>query len=433
MSKNNNVHAFESTVKMSKYQPIDIKPLISRNWVENGLNNSNFKTYDDAYDDSPTNSSIINAFVSYTYGEGLIDKNGVDLHKYISKEDTLLIVQDFKKYGGYACQVVWLEGKVIAFERIAINKLTINYVKPSMKVDGFWYCFDWTKRTIYKPVLYPKYTGEYKNNNLEILYIKRPSSETFFPIPNYLSGIPWAQVEGELSNTAKNFLEKSRSILTIINYNNGSIDDEEIASEKADAVRKKVVGSENAGACLVSFNNGVEDSITADQLHPPELNQQNVFFTEEAERCIIKAHSAPPILFSGSNQGSGFSSNADEIEISTKALYRRHINPDREMILDGLKSIFKNIDSEIEPDFKDFEEETALEDNVDLPLDDKTLESQAQLKGSVGGVQSLLEVQASYAAGTTTYESAIAILDLIFGFNRIQAVRLLGNPQKEAI
>jgi hypothetical protein len=42
----------------------------------------------------------------------------------------------------------------------------------------------------------------------------------------------------------------------------------------------------------------------------------------------------------------------------------------------------------------------------------------------------LLEVQASYAAGTTTYESAIAILDLIFGFRRDQAVRLLGNPDK---
>jgi nucleoid-associated protein YejK len=95
-------------------------------------------------------------------------------------------------------------------------------------------------------------------------------------------------------------------------------------------------------------------------------------------------------LFSGSNQGSGFSSNADEIEISTKALYRRHINPDREMILDGLKSIFKNIDDEIDPDFKDFEEEKALEQNINIPLDEKTLESQAQLKGSVGGVQSLL-------------------------------------------
>jgi hypothetical protein len=112
----------------------------------------------------------------------------------------------------------------------------------------------------------------------------------------------------------------------------------------------------------------------------------------------------------------------------------------REVILDGLMKVFKLIDSKYNLDFKNFEEEN-IESNgsINLPtteavnLDNKTLEAQAQLKGSVGGVQSLLEVQASYVAGTTSYESAIAILDLIFGFNRTEAVRLLGNPQNEAI
>jgi len=157
-----------------------------------------------------------------------------------------------------------------------------------------------------------------------------------------------------------------------------------------------------------------------------------VFYSEEAERKLIVAHSAPPILFSGSNQGSGFSSNADEIAVATKGLYRRHINPMREVILNGLGSIFSLIDPKIKLDFKDFEEETELENTADAPITNETAQAQAQLKGSVGGVQSLLEVQASYAAGTTTYESAIAILDLIFGFDRKSAIRLLGNPEKTA-
>ena len=63
-------------------------------------------------------------------------------------------------------------------------------------------------------------------------------------------------------------------------------------------------------------------------------------------------------------------------------------------------------------------------------LDEKTLEAQASLKGSVGGVQALLEIQSSYAAGTTTYDSAIAMLDMIFGYNKEQAVKLLGSPEK---
>jgi hypothetical protein len=39
--------------------------------------------------------------------------------------------------------------------------------------------------------------------------------------------------------------------------------------------------------------------------------------------------------FAGSNSGNGFSSNADEIAVATKGLYR-HINPMREIILNGL-------------------------------------------------------------------------------------------------
>ena len=61
-------------------------------------------------------------------------------------------------------------------------------------------------------------------------------------------------------------------------------------------------------------------------------------------------------------------------------------------------------------------------------LDDTTLAAQAALKGSVGGVQALLQVQASYSAKTTTFESAIAILIKLFGVDRETAIVLLGNP-----
>ena len=53
----------EKTVKMSAWQPIDIDPNRTSNGmnaVTNGLNNCNYKTLRDAYDDSPTNQSIIN-------------------------------------------------------------------------------------------------------------------------------------------------------------------------------------------------------------------------------------------------------------------------------------------------------------------------------------------------------------------------------------
>lgn len=360
-SNSSKPQVFEGNIKMSRYQPIDVKPKYGRNWVTNGNDNCNYKVYKDAYDDSPTNASIINAFVNYIYGEGLIDVNGQNISKYISDEDVLLICQDYKTYGGYTVQVIWNKNRTpLKIEYIPIYKFGVNYNPETIIVDGYWYSYDWLNKYRYPPTLYPRFTGNYKGNDLEVLMVRRPTAEPFFPIPDYLSGIPWAFVEGELANAGKMHFINSMTALTVINYNNGRIENDEVAKEEAAKVRNKVVGTENQSAVIVAFNDSVDEAVTVDQLHPPELNQQNVFYSEEAERKLIVAHSAPPVLFSGSNQGSGFSSNADEIAVATKGLYRRHINPNRGVILRGLQSVFNLIDKNIDLDFQDFEEEKQI-------------------------------------------------------------------------
>jgi hypothetical protein len=61
--------------------------------------------------------------------------------------------------------------------------------------------------------------------------------------------------------------------------------------------------------------------------------------------------------------------------------------------------------------------------------DTKTLEAQASLRGSVGGVQGVLSIQQGVSAGTTTMESGIAMLTIIFGFSEEHAKELLGTPK----
>lgn len=61
--------------------------------------------------------------------------------------------------------------------------------------------------------------------------------------------------------------------------------------------------------------------------------------------------------------------------------------------------------------------------------DSKTLEAQASLRGSVGGVQGILAIQQGVVAGTTTYESAISMLTIIYGFSAEDASNLLGKPK----
>lgn len=363
LTKKPQVYSFGKE-NFSAFIPIDIKPVFGRNWVTNGVNNANFKTYQDSFDDSPTNNSIITAKANYVFGEGLTDLFGADLSKYISPEDVELMVLDFEKFGGASAQIVWsLNKQPLRIEYLPINKIGVNYDNDTQEVNGYWYSYDWTQKWKYKPKLLPKFTGKYKGNNLEVIYFRKPTSETFFPVPSWLSGLRWAQIEGQISNAGYNHFKNGVGEITLINNNQGVFDDEKAAAEKADEQRNKVVGTDNNAVVIVSYNESAEYATTIDRIAPASLEQHNIFYSEEAERKLIVAHSAPPILFQGSNGGSGFSSNADEIAIAMKSLYRRHINPSRNSILRALQSVFDLI-GDFKLDFKDFETEKKLDENA---------------------------------------------------------------------
>jgi hypothetical protein len=64
-------------------------------------------------------------------------------------------------------------------------------------------------------------------------------------------------------------------------------------------------------------------------------------------------------------------------------------------------------------------------------VDIETRTAQAQLRGSVGGVQGILSIQQSVAAGTTTPDAAIGILTVVYGFTQEQAIQMLGEPKAQ--
>lgn len=54
------------------------------------------------------------------------------------------------------------------------------------------------------------------------------------------------------------------------------------------------------------------------------------------------------------------------------------------------------------------------------------MESQARLRGSVGGVQGILSIQQSVSKNITSPDSAIETLKEIYGFKKDVAARILG-------
>ena len=56
------------------------------------------------------------------------------------------------------------------------------------------------------------------------------------------------------------------------------------------------------------------------------------------------------------------------------------------------------------------------------------VKAQATLKGSVGGVQSILSIQEKVSTGITQYDAGVKMLEEIFGFDNETAKAVLGLP-----
>jgi hypothetical protein len=67
-------------------------------------------------------------------------------------------------------------------------------------------------------------------------------------------------------------------------------------------------------------------------------------------------------------------------------------------------------------------------DDIDTPVDVEA-EAKAKLKGSVGGVQGILEIQKSVSEGITQYSAALVLLNEIYGFEEKTATAMLGSEK----
>lgn len=68
---------------------------------------------------------------------------------------------------------------------------------------------------------------------------------------------------------------------------------------------------------------------------------------------------------------------------------------------------------------------------IDTPVDVEA-EAKAKLKGSVGGVDGILSIQASVASGITEYEAGLAMLQILYGYDEEKSKAILGNPKAKA-
>jgi hypothetical protein len=347
------------SISLNKYTRIDTKTLLNQTgkWYNNGKDNSFFYTVEDAYLGSPTNQAIIDNFTNYILGDGLMAKNGFDVNSIFSEEDQRLAVCDFKMQGACALQIVKTKGKTISKAYyLPIKTLAINRMQDiSEEPDGYWYSFNWQMRNLYPPIFYPAF-GMGDGYETEILYIKRHSPQPLFALPDWMSGMQYAQTEQEMSNYYIKHITNNFSAGKLININQGVPDSDTAQDEAERAIKTNLSGTDAAGQIIISFNNNKENATTIDNIEVTDAYQQFQFLSGECRTMIMMAHKInDPSLF-GLPLPSGFSSQAEQTIQSLKVLYRSQIKPARNILIQGFEELFKAIDPTTELFFQDFEE-----------------------------------------------------------------------------
>ena len=323
-----------------------VRPSLEENkfqdWVLNGKKNSFYQYIIDRNNGSPTNSAINNAYIDLIIGRGLYDKNDSKdfdrLMEVFSKDTFRKVATDLQLFNEFSNQIVHKRNRkeIPVIEHIAKNKVVPQVEDEDGMIKGYWYSKDWTNTYKNKPVYYPAFGTSKEAIELSVIKPYKAGKD-YFPDPDYLAGLPYAEMEEEISNLYINSIKNGLSAGYIINIPDGINLSPEEKDELERKIKKKLTGSPNASRFILSFN-GRDAEITIIPIPQNEnVHKQWSYLTEEAKQQICTSHRLISTSLVGINNSSGFSSTSDEMDEAESQLIKRVIQPKQRYIIDFLQ------------------------------------------------------------------------------------------------
>jgi len=380
-------------VNLSTYTSPEIKEVNGEDWIEYGADNNYFQFLIDRYNGSPTNNAAINGISQAIYGKGL---NATDSSKkpneyaqmvsLFRKDVVRRCCYDLKLMGQAAIQVIYSKdrSKIVQLEHMPIETLRAEKCDEDGNVPAYYYYNDWAniKRTD-NPLRIPAF-GMSKES-IEIYYIKPYKSGFYYYSPvDYQGGLQYCSLEEEVSNYHLNNIMNGLSPSMLINFNNGTPNQQERQLIET-KIAQKFSGTSNAGKFILAFNDNKESQAEITPVQLSDAHNQYQFLSEESTQKIMVAHRIVSPMLLGIKDGSGLGNNAEEIKTASLLMDNTVIRPFQELLIDSFDQILAYNDialnlyfttlqplefTEVDTDLQDketIEEETGVElSKVDL-------------------------------------------------------------------
>ena len=380
-------------VNLSTYTSPEVKEVNGADWIEYGADNNYFQFLIDRYNGSPTNNAAINGISQAIYGKGLnaTDSNRkpneyAQMVSLFRKDVVRRVCYDLKLMGQCAIQVIYSKdrSKIVQLEHMPIETLRAEKCDADGNVPAYYYCNDWVNiKKSDKPLRIPAF-GMSKES-IEIYYIKPYKSGFYYYSPvDYQGGLQYAELEEEVSNYHLNNIMNGLSPSMLINFNNGTPNQQERQLIET-KIAQKFSGTSNAGKFILAFNDNKESQAEITPVQLSDAHNQYQFLSEESTKKIMVAHRIVSPMLLGIKDSSGLGNNAEEIKTASLLMDNTVIRPFQELLIDSFDNIlayndislnlyfttlqpleFTEVDQTLQ-DKETIEEETGVEMSADEP------------------------------------------------------------------
>ena len=353
-------------------------------WVNWGVRNNYPNLLLDLYNQSPTHRSAVNFAVQSILGNGVdfeqMQLNGDEVvPNYAQTWDEVIksLALDYILYGSYAIQVIMnKDGKTYSFYHMPLDKVRWSEYDEDGQVTKYWICQDWTMTGNYPPFEIDALDmkDEWKlEKGKPYLYVYRTYSPTmtYYTQPHYAAAIKAIQAEIEYVNyDLKNIVNgfAPAGVLTL-----PEVETDEERQAIIQNVTRMFQGSDNANSVMITFRSNIEDKGV--EYTPFQSNKGSFNYYADANQRVInrilESHQIPNASLIGMPDigNSGFSSEADKLEVSYQLYNKLTGNYNRMAVIRTLNQMLKmnGIETEIimKPlNFADFQEDANVEERT---------------------------------------------------------------------
>ena len=330
-------------VNLSTYTSPEIKEVKGEDYIEYGADNNYFQYLIDRYNGSPTNNAAINGISQAIYGKGLNATNSsskpneyAQMVSLFKKDVVRKLCYDLKLMGQCAMQVIYSKDRksIAQIEHMPIETLRAEKANDEGDIPAYYYFKDWPSiKKNDTPLRIPAYGMS--NENIEIYYIKPYKSGFYYYSPvDYQGGLQYAELEEEVSNYHLNNILNGLAPSMLINFNNGTPNQEERQLIES-KIAQKFSGTSNAGKFILAFNDNKDSQAEITPVQLSDAHNQYQFLSDEATKKIMVSHRIVSPMLLGIKDQSGLGNNAEEIKTASLLMDNTVIRPFQELLIDS--------------------------------------------------------------------------------------------------